>query len=1004
MVVRPPRPTFSGRPRLLAPVLVIVAVLVVLIAVGIGLYTDLLWFRSVDYSGVFTTVLRTRVLLFLGFGVLMAVIVGVNIAVAYRARPPFRPMSLEQQNLERYRVAIEPFQRLALIGVASLLGLFAGLSAASRWQTWLLWRNRTDFGVKDPQFGRDVGYYAFSYPFYRFVLGFLLAAVVLALIASAATHYLYGGLRLQTQGEKVSPGARAHLSVLLGVFVLLKALAYYLDRFGLVFANRGFVQGGAAYTDVNAVLPAKNILIGVAVICALLFFANVAVRNVLLPGGALALLVLAAVVLGGVLPAYTQQFRVKPNERDRELPYISRNIEGTRAAYGISDVELQQYGADPPSANQAISLQDPPNARLLDPNYLSDTYQQLQRLRQYFGVTGALDVDRYTVAGKAQDYVVAAREIDLNGLASNQRNWVNERLTYTHGNGLIAARADKVDPDGQPLFTNPGLGAGSSAAIKIDQPRIYYGESAPEYSVVNTKIPEIDGPSSAAQADVSDNQATSSYAGKGGVQLSNVVRKTAYALKFREPNLLLSGSITDQSRLMYIRSPRDRVAKVAPFLELDGDPYPAAVDGRIVWIVDGYTTSANYPYSQRVPFGEITQDSQTGRVQPQEDVNYIRNSVKATVDAYSGKVTLYKFGPTDPVVETWDKAFGGILKPFSAMSPDLKAHLRYPEDLFKVQRQLLAQYHVTDPKVFFSREDQWEIPTDPAEALNSQFAQSSGQTPVPGTPAQLQTNTGGPAQPPYYSLLKFPGDSGSQFRLSTSFTFSGRPNLAAFASVSSDPDTYGKIQLLQLPSNAQTDGPGQVANRFLTDRTVAGELFAFRRNNAEVKFGNLLTLPIGGGGLIYVQPVYVQAQGTTGFPTLQQVLVAYGTRVAAAPSLEGALTNLLGQGGTPPPTTTPPTTPPTEGPSASPSPSTSVPPPSGDVAALISQADTAYKAGQAALQAGNFAEFGVQQERLKAALGQLVALQGGSTPPSTPPSPTPGATPTPSVEPSPSPS
>ena len=454
MAVRTPRPGLPARPRLLAPALAVAALVLVLGGVFVSLYTDLLWFREVGFTEVFSTVLRTRLLLFVGFGLLMAVIVGANLAVAYRVRPPFRPMSLEQQNLERYRMGVEPFLVPLLLLVSGVLGLFAGLSAGSRWQTWLLWRNRTDFGILDAQFSRDVAYYAMTYPFQRFVLGFLLTAVVLSLIAAAGTHYLFGGLRLQTAGDKVSPAARAHLSVLVGIIVLLKAVAYYLDRFGLAFSERGRVQG-ASFTDVNAVLPAKNILIFVAIICALLFFANIVVRNILLPGGALALLVLSAVVLGGLFPAYTQQFRVKPNELERERDYIARNIDATRQAYGIAGAVVEPYqpAATPAAGSLQADQGTVPNARLLDPNVLAPTYEQTQRLRAYFGINAPLDIDRYTnAAGEVRDYVVAAREVELENLPPGQRNWVNEHLAYTHGNGLVAAAANDVDAVGVPIF------------------------------------------------------------------------------------------------------------------------------------------------------------------------------------------------------------------------------------------------------------------------------------------------------------------------------------------------------------------------------------------------------------------------------------------------------------------------------------------------------------------------------------------------------------------------
>jgi uncharacterized membrane protein (UPF0182 family) len=982
VAVRAPGAGLPARPRLLVPVLVVLGVLLVIGGTGISLYTDLLWFQSVEFTTVFTTVLRTKLLLFFLFGLLMALAVGVNIAIAYRVRPPFRPMSLEQQNLERYRVAVEPFLGKVLLLGSGVFGVFAGLSAAARWETWLLWRNGSGFGEVDAQFGRDISYFAFTYPFARFVLGFLLTATVLSLIVAAATHYLFGGVRLQTVGEKVSPAARAHLSVLIGVVVLLKAFGYYLDRFGLVFSTRGFVEG-AGYTDVNAVLIAKNMLVGIAIICALLFFANIVVRNILLPAGALGLLVVSAVVVGGIYPAYTQQFRVNPNEIQFEEPFIERNIEATRQAYGIADTEVIDYQASqdvsPDELQEEVAQVD--SARLLDPNRLAPTYEQLQRLTFYYGVTDQLDIDRYEVDGEQQAYVLAAREVDISNLSGAQRSWINERLVYTHGNGLIAAPADEVDDEGRPLFLEPG---DDDNPIQLDQTRLYYGELSPSYSIVNTDQPEIDGPlnltsgrpapEQEADAPV-EGQATFSYDGDGGVQLSSFGRKVAYALKYREPNLLLSDAIQDESRLMYIREPRERVEKVAPFLELDSDPYPAAIDGRIVWIIDGYTTSSGYPYSQSVDFGDATFDSQSRGVAAQAQVNYIRNSVKATVDAYDGTVTLYQFGDRDPVLETWNKAFGGdLIQPQSEISDELREHFRYPEDLFKVQRELLTRYHVTDAEEFFTREDYWEVPADPAEAVNSSAVTSTQGAPAPAVPAlDAEALDNAEDQPPFYSLLEFPGQpAGPQFRLSTSFTGLNRPNLAAFASVSSDPGTYGRIEILQLPRSNPPNGPGQVANQFLSEQVVADALFPFRQNRATVTFGNLLTLPAG-QGLLYVQPVFVRAQGGESFPTLQRVLVSYGNEVAANTTLARSLGDLFGapieeEPETPGVPTTPdpaPTTPPAPG----------EPPAAGDVASLIAEATRAFEDGQAALRANDFAAYGQAQDRLRTALERLSAAE-----------------------------
>jgi uncharacterized membrane protein (UPF0182 family) len=984
VAVRTPGAGLPARPRLLGPMIAVLAGLFLVGGIGVSLYTDLLWFSSVDYTDVFTTVLTTRLMLFVGFGLLMALIVGINVALAYRVRPPFRPMSLEQQNLERYRVGVEPFLTPLLLLGSAVFGLFAGLSAAARWETWLLWRNGSQFGQTDAQFGRDISYFAFTYPFQRFVLGFLLTAVVLALLASAATHYLFGGVRLQTAGEKVSPAARAHLSVLVGVIVLLKAFAYYLDRYGLAFSTRGFVEG-AGFTDVNAVLPAKNILIGIAVICALLFFANIVVRNILLPAGALGLLVVSAVVIGGIYPAYTQQFRVKPNEIQREAQFIDRNIDATRTAYGIDNSEVDSYQAtqdvDPEQLRAEAARVN--RARLLDPNRLAPTYEQLQRLTFYFGVNDQLDIDRYEVDGELQDYVVAAREVDIRNLSGAQRSWINERLAYTHGNGLIAAPADRVDEEGRPLFVEPD---DPDNPIQLDQTRVYFGELSPSYSIVNTDQPEIDGPTGLTggqSGEQVEGQATFNYDGEGGVQLTHLGRKLAYAMKYREPNLLLSNAIRDDSRLMHVREPRERVEKVAPFLELDADPYPAAVNGRIVWIVDGYTTSSGYPYSQSTNFGEAVADSQSRGVPLQRQVNYIRNSVKATVDAYDGTVTLYQFGDRDPVLESWNKAFGGdLIQPESEVSDELRAHFRYPEDLFKVQRELLARYHVTDAQGFFSREDFWQIPADPADAVNR--AGTAVAAPDPQSQQQPAIDAAaltGPVQPPFYSLLQFPGQPTERFQLSTSFTGLNRPNLSAFASVSSDPEDYGIIRILQLPRSNPPNGPGQVANQFLSEQVVAESLFPFRQNRAEVTFGNLLTIPAG-RGLLYVQPVFVRAQGGESFPTLQRVLVSYGNEVAANTTLARSLADLFG-------TAAPAEEEPAddEAPAPDESPATPEPEVGDDVGSLIAQATEAFEQGQDALRRGDFGAYGQAQQRLERILARLASVGGAS------PAPSPAASP-----------
>jgi uncharacterized membrane protein (UPF0182 family) len=939
----------------------VVVVVLILGAVFVSIYTDLLWYREVGFSKVFVTVLWTKVLLFFSFGLVMALLVGSNIAIAYRLRPPFRPMSLEQQNLERYRVAIEPFLRIVLIVAGAVFGLFAGLSAASHWQVWLLWRHATSFGQTDPQFHRDISYYAMTYPFQRFLLGFLLTAVILSLLASAATHYLFGGLRLQTAGDKVSPGARAHLSVLLGVVVLLKAVAYWLDRYGLAFSLRGVVQG-ASYTDVHAVLPAKTILVGIAVICALLFFANIVVRNVLLPAGALALLVVSAVVIGGIYPAYTQQFRVKPNEVQRESPYIERNINATRLAYGIDAAQIEQYAAKTDVSQAALrgDVGTIPNARLLDPNVLGPTFAQYQSIKQYYGFNASLDIDRYTVDGATKDYIVAARELDQGRLSSDQRNWINIHLTYTHGNGFVAAPANTFDAStGRPIFAVGNIPAsapdGTASPIQIDQPRIYYGEQSPDYSIVDTGQAEIDGP-----AGKGDAQATNHYDGTGGIKLNSAARKLLFALKFREKNFLLSNALKSDAKLMYIREPRARVQKVAPFLTLDKDPYPAVVGGRILWIVDGYTTSSGYPYAQQSSFGDVTADSTNrGRGLAQSKVNYIRNSVKATVDAYTGKVTLYTWDDKDPVLRTWAKVFPGVLTPKSEVSAELASHFRYPEDLFKVQREILAKYHVLDPKAFFNKADFWDVPADPATQANTAINSAS---------ATINPNASGPAQPPYYAVLQLPGvDAKPTFSLTTTFVARGNTNLAAFAAVSSDPGSYGQIRVLQVPRNTVINGPGQVASLYEARQEISSALSLLRQGGSRVVLGNLLTLPVG-GGLLYLEPVYTQASSGLQYPLLQDVIVSFGDKIVFQPTLSAALDALFGKGAS--------SVLPSPGPSASPGP-TAV---GGDLAAAIAAADAAFTAGQEALKNGDFAAYGQAQKDLEEALARLAKFAPKASP------------------------
>src|SRR5829696_81293 len=963
-----PVPTLSRRAKIIIGVVVLLVLALSVLSSLVRLYVDWLWFGEVAYRQVFTTGLRTRILLFVVFGLLMTAVIAANLLLAYRFRPPFRPMSLEQQNLERYRSALEPRRKLIVVLVSTILGIFTGITAQAQWQTWLLWRNGTRFGVEDPQFGMDISYYTFTYPFQRFVLGLLFTAVVLSLLAAVAVHYLFGGVRLQTPGEKVTPAARVHLSVLLGMFVLLKAAAYYLDRYGLLFNERDG-RTGASYTDVNAVLPAKTILMFVALICAVAVLANIFLRWVQLPAIAIVLLLLTSIVFSGIYPAIVQQFNVRPNANEKEAEYIGRNIEATRAAYGITStgeggsINQTQYDADTDvSSARAALIADKatiPNARLLDPNILSPTFRQFQQIRNVYDFPQKLDIDRYRIDGDQRDYVVAVRELKSENLTGNQTNWINRHTFYTHGNGFVAAAANE-DLRSQRDFEVGGLPA--SGPIEIKQPRIYYGELITDYSIVNTNSRgEFDRPGTGGQDELFR------YDGSGGVSIGNFINRMAFATYYRERNILLSGAITGDSKLIFVRDPADRVEKAAPFLKVDGDPYPAVVNGQLEWIVDGYTTINNYPYSERQTLGEVAADSRTGqgtRALPRQDVNYIRNSVKATVNAYTGKVTLYQFDAEDPVLKTWMKAYPDVVRPQREITPELREHLRYPEDLFKVQRELLIRYHVTDSRQFFNTQDFWRVPADPTTGQNA-------------------------AQPPYYIVAQAPGQERPTFQLTSALNALQRDNLAAYVTVSSDPEDYGKFQVLELPGSQAVLGPGQVQGRFGSTPEIAQTITLLNSQGSQVRYGNLLTLPVA-GGLLYIEPLYVEAAGLP-YPILQRVLVAFGDRVAFAPTLKEALDSLFGAGagqqapdagqnpGAPPTSTPPGSSPPTG--SARPT----TPPPSGGTGNTLSpaltraldQLSTAYANLQAAYRTGDVSQIGAAQTEVNRAAAAVAAARGG---------------------------
>lgn len=862
-------------PRTLASVLLGLAALAVIVVIAAGVWTDYLWLRSVHYTTVFSVTYGTRWALFFVVGAVMAALTGASAVLAYRLRPVYRPVTASRSAAESYRLAIDPRRRLLLALVLALVGIVSGITASGAWRTWLLFADQVPFGRRDAQFHLDISFFVFTYPFVRLVLGYLFAAVLLALAVAAAVHWLYGGLRWQGRRPRASTAAQAHLFVLVGTFVLLKAVAYWFDRYGIDFSQRGTVATGASYTDVNAVLPAKTVLAVIAVLCALLFFAGAVRHSATLPAVGLGLLVLSAVLIGGVYPAIIQRFVVRPNELAKESPYLSREITATRLAYGVSNVRVSSYPGTPagPAGRLAAQVARLPGMRLLDPAVVSSAFQQLQQVKGYYRFPQQLAVDRYRLPGSAtpQDVVVGVR--GLNGPPPGQGNWVNTHLVYTHGFGLVAARATSLaaSPAGTPAFVESNIPP--AGQLGRFQPRVYFGQQQNTYAIVGappgTRPVELDYP-------YRGGQRNTTYHGQGGVPIGSLPARLAYAVKFGDINILLSGAVNADSRILYDRQPLARVAKAAPFLTLDGSPYPVVAGGHLVWVVDGYTTTDLYPYSQRLSMPQATTTSLTpaGSVagQPAGQINYLRNSVKAVVDAYSGQVTLYQWGPSDPVLRTWMNAFPGVVRPRRDIPAALLPHLRYPLGQFEVQRQILAQYHVLQPQAFYGGQNFWAVPNDPT------------------------VGSGGDAQPPYYLTMSMPGYRQPTFSLTASLVQRGRQNLAAYLAADSNPQGgYGTLRILQLPQEAAVLGPQQVQNNFESDAPVSQELTLLKQGGSEVIYGDLITLPAG-GGLLYEEPVYVQAAGGNAagtYPIVQLVLTYFNGQVGYGTTLQDALSQVV---------------------------------------------------------------------------------------------------------------
>jgi hypothetical protein len=985
-----PSVILSRRMKIVLSVVGILIVLLILLLKLSGVYVNYLWFGELGQRQVYSTIIWTRLTLFFIFGVLMAVIIGGNLVIAYLLKPPFRPMSPEQQNLQNYVRMVEPRRKLILAGVMIIALLAAGASAQGKWATWQLWLNGGAFGVKDPQFHRDIGFYAWDYPVYRLLLGFGFSAVIFSLILSVGIHYLSGAIRLQTPGPKITLSARRHLTILVFVFMSLKAVAYWLDRYGFVFSSRSKFTG-ASYTDVHSALPAKTILFWITIILAIGVLASMWLRSALLPGIGFIVLLVLSILISGIYPAIVQQVSVKPNASDKERVYIARNIAATRQAYDIvtksasnpnGTVVYKKYNAniqpDPSAITNTSTTVD--NIRILDPNLISPTFNAQQKIGRPYGFSSKLDVDRYMVPDPVSnqpvehDYIVAVREQATgSNLSGSQNNWINQHTVYTHGYGFVAAQADTDVTNGDASDYTEG-DIPPAGPLNLTQPDVYYGQLMNDYSIVGAKgTPrEADG----------NQDPNVTYHGKGGVSLSSLFTKLAFALKYKETNFLLNDAVgAPGAKIIFVRDPKARVQKVAPFLTLDGDPYPIVDQqtGHIVWMVDGYTTMANYPYSERQSLSQLTHTSlQSGQKDTQ--INYIRNSVKATVDAYDGTVTLYQWDKNDPILKAWMKVFPGLMKPKSDMPAAIEDHIRYPQDLFDVQRSLLAQYHITQPVDSYNGKGRWSVPPDPFVV--------------------------GENQPPYYVLASPPGSPSNapQFQLTTPMVVNGATNLAAYISANSDNGAnYGTLTVLEVTGKSTIYGPSQVANDLKSTAVISKDITQLDQGQSAVLHGNLLTLPVG-NSFLYVEPLYVESTASSSaFPTLQRVLVRYGNgnQVGYEATLSDALDDIRlqrapgslvstgqtsGSGNTTSPTVSP--TPTQNGSSSS---SSAQPPLPASVTAVLAQLDTAFANLDAAYKTGDPVKIGQAEAEIKRLSEQYQKLRGGSassTPPKSSPSPT----------------
>ena len=894
------------RPKV-GPGAITIAVLVLLglfVYAASSFWTEILWFQQMHATRILLT--RWGVIAGLAVvGVVLSVaVLRIMIGLAHRHRVSSK-RGEAAANLRQYQDAIEPFKKLAFWLVALVLGIPAGLRLAEGWQTVLTWLNATPFGKTDPIFGWDISFFVFTLPFLELVVSFLLHLVILSLVVSIVASYLYGGLQAVPRPHATVP-VRRHLGILAAVASVIIGVQYWIGRYSLLTQSGDNIDG-AMYADVNATLPAHSILAAISIAVAALFLVAAFRGTWRLPTIGVVVTVVAALVIGGAYPALIEQFRVRPNARSLNAPYIQHNIDATLEAYGLDDLDYQTYDAT--TTAQPGQLREDSEStsqiRLLDPQVIRKTVQQLQQSRPYYSFDSGFFVDRYTINGERRDTVISMRELNLAGLSQEQQNWVNRHTVYTHGFGVVAAYGNSITSDGLPSYWEQSIP--SKGEIGEYEPRVYFSQSAPDYSIVGgpegTPDQELDYPDDNAPG----GQVSTTFKGNGGPSVGNVWNKLLYSIKFGSTDIFFSSQTNEESQILYDRDPLLRVAKVAPYLTLEQKAYPAVVDTdgdpstpkRLVWVVDAYTTTDSYPYAQHQSLSSSTVDSRSqsvGQYIQENSINYMRNSVKAIVDAYDGSVRLFQWDEKDPILSTWMKIYPGSVESKQNISADLMGHLRYPEDMFKVQRDLLTSYHVRDASDFYTGGDRWRLAEETSTA-----ATANGVSTATMSSLQQQAVR---VQPPYYLTMQMPGQQSAEFSLTSVFVPGGeskREAMAGFLAVDSETGSeagkvregYGKLRLIALPSSTTVPGPGQIQNAYDTNQTIASQLNVLNLSDSTVIRGNLLTLPVG-GGLLYVQPVYIQGSGGANYPVLRFVLTAFGNRVGFAPTLAESLDQTFG--------------------------------------------------------------------------------------------------------------